>query len=266
MRGSARAAKVAKTKASSWWTRYHWVLSGEGQNPASVLRSASPMTRPKLSVQPRAIQGKEVARLRRAGRLPGVIYGLGQDSQPIEVDAHEFELLHRQTGRHAVVDLHLDGSKPKPVLLHAIQEHPLTRKPIHVDFLAVNMEEERTVDVPIVAVGESEAIDRMGGVLLHLRDTVLVRSKPDDLPSSLELDISRLVDFETTLHASDLNMPEGVTLVTEESEALVRVQAPRLEEAEEPTPEAEGGETTAEAGEAGEAESSGESSGGSTES
>jgi large subunit ribosomal protein L25 len=222
------------------------------------------MTRPKLSVQPRAIQGKEVARLRRAGRLPGVIYGLGEPSQPIEVDAHEFDLLHRQTGRHAVVDLHLDGSKPKPVLLHAIQEHPLTRRPIHVDFLAVNMEEERNVEVAIVAVGESEAIERLGGVLLHLRDTVMVRSKPDDLPSSLELDISGLVDFETTLHASDLHMPEGVTLVTEESEALVRVQAPRLEEAEEPTETtAEGGEgeAGAEGGEGGSAESSGDSEG-----
>ncbi|MEO6351249.1 MAG: 50S ribosomal protein L25 [Candidatus Limnocylindrales bacterium] len=223
------------------------------------------MTRPKLSVQPRAIRGKEVARLRRAGMLPGVIYGLGEESQPIEVDAHEFELLHRQTGRHAVVDLHLDGAKPKPVLLHAIQEHPITRRPIHVDFLAVNMEEERTVDVPIVATGQSEAIDRMGGVLLHLRDTVLVRSKPDDLPSSLELDISSLVDFETTLHASDLHMPEGVTLVTDSGEALVRVQAPRLEEVEEPTePTAEG--EAGEAGEGGDAESSGESSGDLTES
>jgi large subunit ribosomal protein L25 len=227
------------------------------------------MTRPKLSVQPRAIQGKEVARLRRAGRLPGVIYGLGQDSQPIEVDAHEFELLHRQTGRHAVVDLHLDGSKPKPVLLHAIQEHPLTRKPIHVDFLAVNMDEERNADVPVTTVGESEAVDRMGGVLLHLRDAVVVRSKPDDLPSSLELDISSLVDFETTLHASDLRMPQGVTLVTDPAEALVRVQAPRLEEVEEPAEAAEGeaeAEATAEAGEGGEAESSNAASEGSTES
>ena len=202
--------------------------------------------------------------------LPGVIYGLGQDSQPIEVDAHEFDLLHRQTGRHAVVDLHLEGSRPKPVLLHAIQEHPLTRKPVHVDFLAVNMDEERTVDVPVVAVGESEAIDKMGGVLLHLRDAVLVRSKPDDLPSSLELDISSLVDFETTLHASDLHMPEGVTLVTDPGEALVRVQAPRLEEVEEPV-EAEGEAAEGEAAEGegggeGAAESSAESSGDSTES
>ena len=221
------------------------------------------MSRPKLSVQPRSVRGKDVAKLRRKGLLPGVIYGLGQDSQAIEVDAHEFDLMHRQAGRHAVVDLHLDGGRPRPVLLHAIQEHPVSRKAIHVDFLAVNMEEERTVDVPIVMTGQSEAIDRMGGVLLHFRDAVLVRSKPDDLPSSLELDITPLTDCEQVLHASDLQMPPGVTLVTDPAEALARVQAPRLEEAEPEVEQAEGVEVAegegGEESDAGSAEESNES-------
>ena len=194
------------------------------------------MSRPKLSVQPRSVRGKDVSRLRRAGTLPGVVYGAGQESMNIQLDAHEFEILRRQTGRNAVVDLQLDGGRPKPVMLHAIQEHPLTRKPLHVDFLAVNMEEERTIDVPIVIVGTSEAVDRMGGVLLHLRDAVLVRAKPDDIPSGLELDITPLADFEHVLHASDLQVPDGVTLVTDPAEPLARVQAPRLEEPE-PEPE-----------------------------
>ena len=56
--------------------------------------------------------------------------------------------------------------------------------PIHVDLLVVNLQEEMTVDVPVVAVGESAAIDKLGGVLLHLHDRVMVRAKPDDLPSS----------------------------------------------------------------------------------
>lgn len=198
------------------------------------------MSRPTLSVTPRAIRGKKVAQLRRAGTLPGVVYGAGQESQPIAIDAHEFDVLRRHTGRHAVVDLKLDGAKALPVLLHAIQEHPLSRRPVHVDFLAVNMDEERTTAVPILIVGESEAIDKMGGVLLHLRDTVLVSAKPDDLPSGVELDITPLADFEQTLHASDLVMPEGVTLVTDATEAVARVQAPRLEEAEPVAAEAEG--------------------------
>jgi large subunit ribosomal protein L25 len=66
--------------------------------------------------------------------------------------------------------------------------------------------------------------------MLHLRDTVLVRAKPDDLPSGIELDITPLVDFEATLHASDLVMPAGVTLITDPTEALARVQQPRVEE------------------------------------
>ena len=221
------------------------------------------MARPKLSVQPRSVRGKDVAKLRRAGTLPGVVYGAGTDSTPIAIDAHEFELLHRQAGRHAVVDLHLDGGRPKPVLLQSIQEHPVTRKPLHVDFLAVNMEEERTVDVPVHVVGESDAVEKLGGVLLHLRDVILVRAKPDDIPSSLELDVTPLVDFEHVLHVSDLQMPAGVTLVTDATEALARVQPPRVEE--EPVVEAEEAEEGAEAAEgeaeAGAAEDSAEAGG-----
>jgi len=222
------------------------------------------MSRPTISVQPRSVHGKEVSKLRKSGTLPGVVYGAGVESQSVAVDAREFEVLRRHAGRNAVVDLQMDGAKPLPVMLQSIQEHPLTRKTLHIDFLAVNMQEERTIDVPLVVVGESEAIERLGGVLLHLRDAVSVRAKPDDIPSGIELDISSLVDFETTLHASDLKMPEGVALVTDEGEALARVQAPRVEE--EPTAaegEGEAAESaaTGEAaeGESGGAESSGES-------
>ena len=163
--------------------------------------------------------------------LPGVVYGRGQESHMIELDAREFETLHRHSGRHAVLDLKVEGGgKAQPVLLHAIQEHPVTRRPLHVDLLVVNLEEERTVDAPIVIVGESLAIERLGGVLLHLRDAVLVRAKPDDLPSGIELDITPLEDFDAVLHVSDLKVPEGVTMITDPSEPVARVQAPRIEE------------------------------------
>lgn len=226
------------------------------------------MARPKLSVQPRSVRGRHVAKLRRTGILPGVVYGAGRESEPIEMSAHDFEVLHRQAGRHAVVDLHLDGGTPLPVLLHIIQEHPVTRRPLHVDFLAVNMQEERTVDVPILIVGESEAVEKLGGVLLHLRDAVLVRAKPDDIPSGVELDITPLTDFDSVLHASDLRVPAGATLVTDPSEAVARVQPPRIEEEPEPVAEeevegveeaAEGEEPTGEAATAGEAEEQAES-------
>jgi large subunit ribosomal protein L25 len=206
------------------------------------------MARPQLVAEPRAQLGKKVSNLRREGRLPAVVYGGGRESQPISLDRHEFELLHRQTGRNAVLDLKIsgDGGRPQPVLLHAIQEHPISRLPLHVDLLIVNLDEERTSDVPVVAIGEAPAIDRMGGVLLHLRDAVVVRAKPDDLPSTLEIDVSGLDSFEAVLHVSDLQAPAGVTIVTDPTEPLLRVQPPRVEEEPVAAEAAEEGEEAAE--------------------
>ena len=189
------------------------------------------MSRPTLSARPRDVHGKAVARLRRAGALPAVVYGAGTPSNDIQLDTHEFELLRRRVGRHAVIDLSIEGDgKVQPVLLHGIQEHPVTRDTLHVDLLVVDLTEERTVEVPLVFVGTSEAVVKQGGVVLHMRDAVMVRSKPDDLPSGIELDISPLIDFEAVLHASDLVMPPGVTMVTDPGEPIARVQQPRVEE------------------------------------
>jgi large subunit ribosomal protein L25 len=219
------------------------------------------MSRPTLSARPRDVRGKAVAHLRKDGVLPAVVYGAGRQSQNIALDTHEFELLKRHAGRHAVIDLTIEGDgKAQPVLLQAIQEHPVNRHPLHVDFLVVDLSLERTSDVPLIFVGTSDAVAKQGGVMLHLRDAVLVRAKPDDLPSGIELDISSLVDFDAVLHASDLVMPPGVTMVTDPSEALARVQQPRVEE--EPTAAApaegeaaEGAEPKAEGAEGGETES-----------
>ncbi len=208
------------------------------------------MSRPTLSARPRDVRGKAVAHLRKEGSLPAVVYGAGVESHNVMLDAREFETLRRRAGRHAVIDLTIEGDgKVQPVLLQSIQEHPVNRHPLHVDLLVVDLSLERTSDVPLVFVGTSDAVAKQGGVMLHLRDAVLVRAKPDDLPSGIELDITPLVDFEVTLHASDLVMPAGVTLVTDPSEALARVQQPRVEEEPTAAVAAEGAEEGAEAGE-----------------
>jgi large subunit ribosomal protein L25 len=207
------------------------------------------MSRPTLSAKPRDVRGKAVAHLRRSGSLPAVVYGAGVESHNLTLDSREFETLRRRAGRHAVIDLTIEGDgKVQPVLLQAIQEHPVNRRPLHVDLLVVDLSVERTSDVPLIFVGTSEAVAKQGGVMLHLRDAVLVRAKPDDLPSGIELDITPLVDFEVTLHASDLVMPPGVTLVTDPTEALARVQQPRIEEEPVAAPAAEGEAAPAEEG------------------
>jgi len=215
------------------------------------------MSRPILSAAAREVHGKAVKNLRRQGIVPAVVFGHGVESNAIQFDAHEFELFRRRTGRNTLLDLTLDGKKAVPVLVHDVQVHPITRHPLHVDLLVVRMTEELTVDVQVVLTGESTAVERMGGVLLQLRNTVQVKALPDHLPQSLELDITPLEDFDQVLHVSDISVPADVTLLTDASEAVARVQAPRVEEVE-PVAEAaeEGEEPTGEAAEDGQDEGS----------
>jgi large subunit ribosomal protein L25 len=192
-------------------------------------------TRPSLAAEPRSVIGKKVSTLRRQGILPAVIFGAGEPSQPIQVSALDWEILRRHhVTRNTLLDLKVAGGKARPVLVQMISEHPVSRKPVHVDFHTVKMTEELTVDVPIVLVGETPAVEREGGTLLHQRETLHIRALPGDLPTSIEVDISSLVDFEATLHVSDVIAPKGVQILTDPHEPVARVQAPRVE-VEEPT-------------------------------
>jgi len=196
--------------------------------------STTSHARPTLAALPREIVGKHVARLRRAGQLPAVVYGHGVASTSVTIDAHDFELLRRKAGPNALVDLSVDGKKADPVLIHDVQVHPVTHRPLHVDLFLVQMTVELTVDVPLVATGVSPAIENDGGTLLHAIESVRIRALPDHLPQSIEYSIESLVDFDTAIHVRDLTIPSDVTLLTEADEIVAKVQAPRVE-VEEPT-------------------------------
>jgi large subunit ribosomal protein L25 len=186
--------------------------------------------RPTLAAEHREVTGKKVAHLRRAGRLPAVVYGHGIDSANVSVDSHDFEQLRRRVGANALVDLSIDGKKARPVLVHDIQVHPVNRRTLHVDLFLVRMTEEMTVDVPLSAIDESPAITLHGGTLLHPIESVRVRALPDRLPQVLEYSIASLVDFDAMVHARDLIVPPDVTLLTDPDEIIAKVQAPRVEE------------------------------------
>jgi large subunit ribosomal protein L25 len=212
-----------------------------------------PTARATLAAEHRDVLGKKVAALRRAGRLPAVVYGHGIDSDSVSVDAHEFEQLRRHSGPNALVDLSVDGDKARPVLVHSVQVHPVNRRPLHVDLFLVRMTEELTVEVPLVATGEAPAVTLNGGTLLHPSESVRVRALPDHLPQSIEYSVASLTDFDTAIHVRDLTVPSDVTLLTDGDEIIAKVQPPRVEE-EPVVAEAEGAEGEAEEGAEGAAE------------
>jgi large subunit ribosomal protein L25 len=191
-----------------------------------------PPTRPALAAERRTELGKANARLRRDGRLPAVVYGHGIESASVSLDAHEFDILRRHVGPNALIELTVDGGKPKPVLVHGVQLHKVNRRPIHVDLFAVRMTEELTVDVPVHGRGDAEAVSKHGGTLLNASGSVKVRARPDHLPQVIEVDLAVLVDFDAAIHARDLPIPEGVVLLTDPDEIVFKVAPPRVQEVE----------------------------------
>lgn len=228
--------------------------------------------RPSLAAAPREVTGKKVAKLRQDGRLPAVVYGRDVESNSVSIDAREFEALRRQVGPNTLIDLKVDGRKAAPVLVHDVQLHRVTRRPLHVDLYVVRMTEELTVDVPLVADGESEAVAVHGGTLLHVTEHVRVRALPDKLPQSIHYSIESLATFDDAIHVSDLDVPADATLLTDPGEIVAKVLPPRVEIEEAPAVEEaaeaeaaaegeapEGGAPPAEAPEGGNSESGEES-------
>ena len=211
-----------------------------------------------LAAEPRELIGKKVATLRRGGRLPAVVYGHGVSSENLSLDAHEFDLLRRKAGQNALIDLSVHGKKARPVLVHGVQVHPVNRRPLHVDLFLVRMTEELTVDVPLVPIGTSNAVENLNGTLMHQLESVRVRALPDHLPQSIEYSIESLVDFDAVVKVSDLTIPGDVTLLTDSDEVVAKVLASRLQ-AEAAELAAETAESVAEAAEGAEpAEGEGE--------
>ena len=174
--------------------------------------------------------GKGVSRLRKAGLIPAVVFGHGLDSIPVSLDAHEFDHIRRTVHSNTIIELKIDGKDQHRVMVHGIQIDPRTRRLLHVDLFELKSGEEVTVEVPLHAVGESFAVARLGGTLLHNIDHIRVRSLPENLPESLEYSIESLKDFDVAIHLRDIPMPEGVTLLSDADEVVAKVAAPKVEE------------------------------------
>ncbi len=203
-----------------------------------------------LIVTPREATGKAVKNLRKAGLLPANIYGHHEDSQAIQIEVHDFERILRQHAATGLINLRQSGDGAiQTALIRHVQHDPRSGKPIHVDFFRVSMSERLNVKVALHFVGKSLGVKNEGGVLLHLLDTIEIEGMASDLPEFIEVDISPLTDIDSILHASDVKLPDGFTLITDANEGVAKIAATRSEKAEEAaTAEAAATETASGAG------------------
>ncbi len=169
----------------------------------------------RLVAEARTEFGKGSARrTRRAGRVPAVLYGHGQDVVHLSLPARELAAVLRNGGGNALITVVLDGTEHL-ALTKAVQRDPLTRTHEHVDLLAVRRGERTTVDVPLVVVGEP-GVD---AITNHQLNTVSIEADATALPDTIEVDVTGRSAGQN-ITAGDLVLPQGTTLVTD-PEALV---------------------------------------------
>ena len=181
---------------------------------------------------PRAQQGSGASRrLRAKGRVPGIVYGVGQDAQNVELDHHTLLRQLKLEAFHAsILDLTMDGAKMQ-VLLRDYQMHPWRQQVLHVDFQRVDKNRKIHMEVPLHFLNAEVApgVKASGGVVQHVMNELDIQCLPDDLPQFIEVDLSNM-QLNETLHVNELVLPNGVEPVPRlkhENPAVVSIHVPK---------------------------------------
>ena len=211
-----------------------------------------------LTAEPRAERGSRPAgRLRRAGLVPAVVYGLGADTVAVKVPSRELSHLLAQ-GANTLITLRLDGGE-QLALARQVQRDPTRGDLVHVDFIRVRTDVAVAAEVPVHLLGEPEGV-RNGGLLEQLVFGLPIEARPQDIPGSIEADVTAL-EIGDQVRLSDLAIPAGVTPTLEPDALIAQVVAPRVVEEEAPAE----GEGEAAEGEAPEGEAAEGAEGGAAE-
>lgn len=192
-------------------------------------------------------QGKQtrgdLRKIREAGKVPAVVYGYGTKNISVKVDEVEFIKVIREVGRNGVIQLGV-GSKEIKVMVADYQFDPLKNQITHIDFLAINMSEERTVEVPVHLTGEAPGA-KEGGVVEQPIFDLEITATPDNIPEYIEVDISEL-EIGDSIAVNELKVSGNFTIENDPEDAVASVVAPTEEPTEEEIAEMEGESETEE--------------------
>ena len=158
-------------------------------------------------------------RLRRDQRVPAVVYGLSQD--PVSIDVAWVDLreaLTTDAGVNAVIHLEIGGEKQMSIVKD-VQRHPVRRDVTHIDFLRIDPNQDVTVDVPLVMIGEAKEVTDADGMVDQNLFSLSVNAAPDSIPNELEVDISSLT-IGDSLRVADIVLPAGVTTDVDPDETV----------------------------------------------
>jgi large subunit ribosomal protein L25 len=181
-----------------------------------------------LSAKAREGQGKgDNRKLRQTGFVPAVIYGHGEKTRSVAVNAHELELLFARVHvENTIIDLNVEGDKKAiRTLVREVQKHPARGEIVHVDFYQVHAGERVHIQIPLNFVGTAVGV-RNGGILQHTMDELDVRVSSDNIPASIEVDVANM-EIGDSMHVSDLKIPEGIEVLDSDDRSVCSVSPPQ---------------------------------------
>ena len=182
-----------------------------------------------LSVDSRKDFGKGACRkIRRAGRLPGVLYGLGQNTAISVEPKLIHNLLLQEGGRNKVLNLKGGGVEGRHAIIKDYQVDPLKRNLVHVDLLEIDVNKKVTVTVQLNFVGKSAGVAE-GGVLNVIERTIEISCLPTQIPSHIDVDVTSLT-IGHSIHLDQINLPEGMEKASKMNSTLVTCVPPTKEE------------------------------------
>jgi large subunit ribosomal protein L25 len=193
----------------------------------------------------RPVGTRAMRRLRREGKVPGVVYGHGTDPLPVAVVGRDLRAaLTGEAGSNQLLSLDT-GSATYLTIAREMQRHPVAQTVTHVDFVIVRRDEVISADVPVVLVGDAIEVHHGDGLVDQQMFTLTIRALPTDIPSGVEADVSGLT-IGGQVRVSDLVLPDGVTTEVDPETAIAIGQPPRVAVVEEAEEGEEGAAETAE--------------------
>lgn len=172
-----------------------------------------------LAASSRTVLGKGVRKLRRQKILPAVIYSSKVPSLPIQLKLSEFLSVFKQARETNVIQINLED-RSYNCLIHDVDLHPYKNEIRHVDFLAVDLKEKITTNVPLKFVGQSEAAKNSGAVLITNLDEIKVECLPDKIPDFIEVDLSLLKTLDDVIYVSDLPQTTDYVILEDPHQAV----------------------------------------------
>jgi len=183
-----------------------------------------------LKATRREVLGRKVGALRRAGKLPAVLYGHGIESTPVMLEAHEAALKLSHLTSSSLMMIDLDG-KEYPALVREKQRDYLKNRLLHVDFQVISMTEKVTTKVGIELTGTAPVVKAFSAVIVTVLSELEVECMPQDLPARVVIDISGLAEVGAAIHVRDVVISDRVKILDDPAETIVVASATRAEKA-----------------------------------